>query len=360
MGQLFGTDGVRGVANVDLTPELVFRIGRAAVHVLATHGSTRFLLGRDTRLSGPMLEAALTAAVCSAGGTVLSGGILPTPAVAYLTRHLAASAGVVISASHNPIEDNGIKFFAKDGYKLPDAVEDAIEAVLDRHDLPRAVGLQVGRAEDLPDAADIYVDHLAALAVGSLAGMRVVVDCAYGAACRTASMLWEQLGATFIAVNDEPDGARINVRCGSTNPEVIRQAVLQHGADVGFAHDGDAIMGVCAMHLRAHGKLARSTVVATVMSNLGLEVALRSAGIALERTRVGDRYVLERMRELGATLGGEQSGHVIFLDQATTGDGALTAVQVVNVMLETGKRLSELAAPIERFPQILLNVTVAD
>ncbi len=377
MGQLFGTDGVRGVANVDLTPELVFRIGRAAVHVLATHGSTRFLLGRDTRLSGPMLEAALTAAVCSAGGTVLSGGILPTPAVAYLTRHLAASAGVVISASHNPIEDNGIKFFAKDGYKLPDAVEDAIEAVLDRHDLPRAVGLQVGRAEDLPDAADIYVDRVASLAVGSLAGMRVVVDCAYGAACRTASMLWEQLGATFIAVNDEPDGARINVRCGSTNPEVIRQAVLQHGADVGFAHDGDAdrvvavdetgriidgdaIMGVCAMHLRAHGKLARSTVVATVMSNLGLEVALRSAGIALERTRVGDRYVLERMRELGATLGGEQSGHVIFLDQATTGDGALTAVQVVNVMLETGKRLSELAAPIERFPQILLNVTVAD
>src|SRR5207245_800449 len=239
MGQLFGTDGVRGVANVDLTPELVFRLGRAAVHVLATHGSTRFLLGRDTRLSGPMLEAALTAAVCPAGATVLSGDILPTPAVAYLTRHLAASAGVVISASHNPIEDNGIKFFAKDGYELPDAVEDAIEAGLDRHDLPRAVGLQVGRAEDLPDAADIYVDHVASLAIGSLAGMRVVVDCAYGAACRTASMLWEQLGATLIAVNDEPDGARINVRCGATNPEVIRQAVLQHCAGVRFA-DGVA------------------------------------------------------------------------------------------------------------------------
>src|SRR5712692_4388529 len=216
MERLFGTDGVRGVANVDLTPELAFRLGRAAVYALATDGHARFLLGRDTRLSGPMLEAALTAAVCAAGGTVLSGAILPTPAVAYLTRHLGASAGVVISASHNPIEDNGIKFFARDGYKLPDAVEDAIEAVVDRHDLPRAVGLQVGRVEDLLDAADMYVDHVTSLAVGSLDGMRVVVDCAYGAACRTAAMLWDQLGATMIAINDEPDGARINVRCGST------------------------------------------------------------------------------------------------------------------------------------------------
>ncbi len=306
-----------------------------------------------------------------------SCGILPTPAVAYLTRRLAASAGVVISASHNPIEDNGIKVFASDGYKLPDAVEDAIETVLDRHDLPRAVGREVGGAEVLSDAADIYVDHIASHAVGSLGGMRVVVDCAYGAACRVAPMLWERLGATVILINDEPDGARINVRCGSTNPEVIRQAVLEHGADVGFAHDGDAdrviavdetggiidgdaIMGVCAMHLHTQGRLARRTVVATVMSNLGLEVALRRAGITLERTKVGDRYVLERMREFGATVGGEQSGHVIFLDHATTGDGALTAVQVVNVMLETGQRLSELAAPIERFPQVLLNVTVAD
>jgi len=377
MGRLFGTDGVRGVANVDLTPELVFRLGRAAAHVLSTDAGTRFLLGRDTRLSGPMLEAALTAAVCSAGGTVLSCGILPTPAVAYLTRRVAASAGVVISASHNPIEDNGIKVFASDGYKLPDAVEDAIETVLDRHDLPRAVGREVGGAEVLSDAADIYVDHIASHVVGSLGGMRVVVDCAYGAACRVASMLWERLGATVILINDEPDGTRINVRCGSTNPEVLRQAVLQHGADAGFAQDGDAdrviavdetgsiidgdaIMGVCAMYLHTQGRLARRTVVATVMSNLGLELALRRAGIALERTKVGDRYVLERMREFGATVGGEQSGHIIFLDHATTGDGALTAVQVVNVMLETGQRLSELAAPIERFPQVLLNVTVAD
>ncbi len=376
MGRLFGTDGVRGVANADLTPELAFRLGRAAAHVLAAEGGGRFFVGRDTRLSGPMLEAALTAAVCAAGGIVMRGGILPTPAVAYLTRHLDASAGIVISASHNPVEDNGIKFFARDGYKLPDSVEDAVEAVMDRHDLRRAVGLHIGRAEDLPDAADVYVDHVASLGPGSLGGLRVVVDCAYGAACRTAPTLWEQLGATVIAINDDPDGARINVGCGSTNPGVLQQAVQQHGADVGFAHDGDAdrviavdetgrildgdaIMGICAMHMDAHGKLARRTVVATVMSNLGLEVALHRAGITLERTRVGDRYVLERMRELGASLGGEQSGHVIFLDHATTGDGAITAVQLVNVMLESGRPLSELAAPIERFPQVLLNVTVA-
>ncbi len=376
VARLFGTDGVRGVANVDLTPELAFRLGRAAAHVLTADGAGRFLLGRDTRLSGPMLEAALTAAICSAGGVALHGGILPTPAVAYLTRHLGASAGIVISASHNPVEDNGIKFFAKDGFKLPDAVEDAIEAVLDRQDLRRAAGLQVGRVEEIPDATDVYVDYVASLAAGSLAGLRIVVDCAYGAACRTVPALWEQLGATVIPINDEPDGSRINVRCGSTNPEVLRQAVLQHGADVGFSHDGDAdrviavdetgrivdgdaIMGVCGMHLHAQGRLAQRTVVATVMSNLGLEMALGRVGITLERTRVGDRYVLERMRELGATLGGEQSGHIIFLDHATTGDGAVTAVQLVNVMLESGRRLSELAAPIERFPQVLLNVTVA-
>ncbi len=376
MGPLFGTDGVRGVANVDLTPELAFRLGRAAAHVLSEAGG-RFLVGRDTRLSGPMLEAALTAAICSTGGQVLRGGILPTPAVAYLTRQLGASAGVVISASHNPVEDNGIKFFAQDGYKLPDAVEDAIEAALDRADLRRAAGLQVGQVEDLPDAADVYVDYVASLAVGSLAGLRVVVDCAFGAACRTVPALWKRLGAMVIPINDTPDGARINVRCGSTHPEGLVQAVLQHGADVGFAHDGDAdrviavdetgrivdgdaIMGICATHLHRQRCLARGMVVATTMSNLGLELALQREGMTLERTQVGDRYVLERMRELGATLGGEQSGHIIFLDHATTGDGAITAVQVANVMAETGQRLSELAAPIERFPQVLLNVAVAD
>jgi phosphoglucosamine mutase len=372
MGRLFGTDGVRGVANVDLTPELAFKLGRAAPHVLTTTNG-RFLMGRDTRLSGPMLEAALTAAICSTGGTVLRGGILPTPAVAYLTKHLRAQAGVVISASHNPVEDNGIKFFAQDGYKLPDAVEDAIEAALERADLRRADG----QVEDVPDAADAYVEYVASLATGSLAGLRVVVDCAFGAAWRTVPALWEHLGATVIPINAEPDGARINVRCGSTYPEVLARAVLQHNADVGFAHDGDAdrviaadetgrivdgdaIMGICALYLNRQRRLAGRTVVATTMSNLGLELALQRDGIALERTQVGDRYVLERMRERGATLGGEQSGHIIFLDHATTGDGAITAVQVTNVMMATGQRLSDLVAPIERFPQVLVNVAVAD
>jgi phosphoglucosamine mutase len=372
MGRLFGTDGVRGVANVDLTPELAFKLGRAASHVL-TPADGRFLMGRDTRLSGPMLEAALTAAICSTGGTVLRGGILPTPAVAYLTKHLGAEAGVVISASHNPVEDNGIKFFAQDGYKLPDAVEDAIEAALERADLRRAAG----QVQDVSDAADAYVEYVSSLATGSLAGLRVVVDCAFGAACRTVPALWEHLGATVIPINAEPDGARINVRCGSTYPEVLARAVLQHSADVGFAHDGDAdrviaadetgrivdgdaIMGLCALYLHRQGRLSGSTVVATTMSNLGLELALRRDGIALERTQVGDRYVLERMRERGRTLGGEQSGHIIFLDHATTGDGAITAVQITNVMLATGRRLSDLAAPIERFPQVLVNVAVTD
>jgi len=373
MERLFGTDGIRGVANVDLTPELAFKVGRAAAHVLAAAGSP-FVIGRDTRLSGEMLEAALVAAICSAGSDVLCAGIIPTPGVAFLGRTHGAVA-VAISASHNPVEDNGIKFFAPDGFKLPDAAEDAIEAALDRHDLRRAVGPEVGRAEDLLDAVESYADFVASLATTSFAGLRVVVDCAYGAACPVVPLVWERLGATVVPINAEPDGRRINVDCGSTSPEVVRGAVLAHGADLGFAHDGDAdrvvavdetgrivdgdaIMGLCAMHLAAQGRLAGNVVVATVMSNLGLELALRRAGIGLERTKVGDRYVLERMRETGAALGGEQSGHIIFLDHATTGDGLVTALQVVNAMMETGRRLSELAAPIERYPQVLKNVRV--
>jgi len=373
MGRLFGTDGIRGVANVDLTPELAFKVGRAAAHVLAGDGN-RFVIGRDTRLSGEMLEAALVAAICSTGGRVLRAGILPTPAVAFLGRAHGAVA-IAISASHNPVEDNGIKFFAPDGFKLPEAVEDAIEASLERHDLRRAAGEEIGRTEELPDAVERYVDFVASLATVPPVGLRVVVDCAFGAACPVAPRLWERLGATVIPINAEPDGGRINVDCGSTHPEVIRAAVLAHGADVAFAHDGDAdrviavdetgrivdgdaLMGLCALHLAAHSRLPGKVVVATVMSNLGLEIALRRSGLALERTRVGDRYVLERMRELDAPLGGEQSGHIIFLEHATTGDGLVTSVQVVNVMMETGRRLSELAAPIERFPQVLRNVRV--
>lgn len=374
---MFGTDGVRGVANVDLTPELAFNVGRAAAHVLNPQGGGRFLIGRDTRLSGEMLEAALVSAICSTGGHPVRAGVLPTPGVAHLARVQRAAAGVVISASHNPIEDNGIKFFAGDGFKLPDEVEDAIEAAMNRRDLRRPSGVDVGRVEEFPEGAEMYAEYVASLATMPLGGLRVVVDCAYGASARVAANLWKRLGATVIAINDALDGTRINVKCGSTNPEVIRQAVLEHGADVGFAHDGDAdrviavdetgqivdgdgIMGLCAIHLHSQDRLRGSRVIATVMSNYGLEVALQRAGIALERTKVGDRYVLERMRETSANLGGEQSGHIIFLDHVTTGDGAVTAVQVANVMMETGKRLSELAAPIERWPQVLRNVTVPD
>lgn len=374
---MFGTDGVRGVANVDLTPELAFNVGRAAAHVLNPQGGGRFLIGRDTRLSGEMLEAALVSAICSTGGHPVRAGVLPTPGVAHLARVQRAAAGVVISASHNPIEDNGIKFFAGDGFKLPDEVEDEIEAAMNRRDLRRPSGVDVGRVEEFPEGAEMYAEYVASLATMPLGGLRVVVDCAYGASARVAANLWKRLGATVIAINDALDGSRINVKCGSTNPEVIRQAVLEHGADVGFAHDGDAdrviavdetgqivdgdgIMGLCAIHLHSQDRLRGSRVIATVMSNYGLEVALQRAGIALERTKVGDRYVLERMRETSANLGGEQSGHIIFLDHVTTGDGAVTAVQVANVMMETGKRLSELAAPIERWPQVLRNVTVPD
>jgi phosphoglucosamine mutase len=374
MGRLFGTDGIRGVANVELTPELLFRVGRAAAHVLAG-GSGRFLIGRDTRLSGAMLEAALVAAICSTGGTALRAGIIPTPAAAYLGRARGAVAAA-ISASHNPVEDNGVKFFAEDGFKLPDAVEDAIEAALDRADLPRPAGLAVGRAEEVPDAVDAYVEFVCGLAAAPLAGLRVVVDCAYGAAATVAPLVWERLGATVIPINAEPDGRRINVACGSTHPDVVRRAVLERRADVGFAHDGDAdrviavdetgrvvdgdaMLGLCGLHLARAGRLPGRRVVATVMSNLGLEVALRREGITLDRTRVGDRYVLAHMREVGAAVGGEQSGHIIFLDHVTTGDGLVTAVQVVNVMLATGRRLSELAAPIERYPQVLKSVRVA-
>lgn len=371
---MFGTDGVRGVANADLTPELAFRVGRAAGAELRGEGGV-FFLGRDTRLSGPMLEAALAAGVCSTGEHVELGGILPTPAVAYLTRVRGAACGVVISASHNPVEDNGIKLFGGDGFKLPDTREDAIEACLDREDLPRPTGAAIGAIRIVPEGEDRYLEHLVGLAVGRLDGMRIVVDCAFGAAIRVGPRLWSALGATVIPLHDEPDGARINVECGSTHLEPLRRAVRSSGADVGFAHDGDAdrvlavdergeivdgdaLMGICALDRQRRGVLAAGTVVATVMSNVGLEQTLQRVGIRLERTRVGDRYVLERMRAIGATLGGEQSGHLIFLDHTTTGDGLVTAIEVTNVMTRSGRRLSELRAGIPRFPQVLRNVRV--
>jgi phosphoglucosamine mutase len=375
VGRYFGTDGIRGVANLDLTPEVAFRVGRAAGAGLGRSGGP-FFVGRDSRLSGPMLEAALIAGICSTGASVELGGVLPTPAVACLTRARGAACGIVISASHNPVEDNGIKFFGGDGFKLPDTVEDAIEALLERDDLPRPSGVGVGTIRAVSEAGERYLEHVLALAAGRLDGLRLVVDCAFGAASRLAPRLWRALGASVIAINDEPDGTRINVNCGSTHLEPLRQAVVSSGAHLGFAHDGDAdrvlavdeegevvdgdtIMGMCALDRHRRGVLRTPVVVATVMSNVGLEQALSAAGIRLERTRVGDRYVLERMRAIGATLGGEQSGHVIFLEHTTTGDGLVTAVEVTNIMVRTGQALSTLRKAIPRFPQVLRNVRIA-
>jgi phosphoglucosamine mutase len=376
VGRLFGTDGIRGVANADLSTELVDRVARAAVHVLAPQRRGRVAIGRDPRISGDLLEAQFAAGLCSAGADAVRLGVLPTPGVALLTRRLNVDAGVVISASHNPVEDNGIKFFAPTGFKLPDAVEDEIERLVEASaGLTRPSGTAVGRITDVSDATEQYLGYLTALARGPLGGWRIVVDCANGATSEVAPRLWRDLGATVIPIYAEPDGTNINAGCGSTHPEVVAAAVVREGADLGFAHDGDgdrviaadrrgrvvdgdAIMGIAALHRDARRALPHRAIVATVMTNLGLEVALRGAGIRLERVRVGDRYVLERMLETGIALGGEQSGHIIFLDHATTGDGIVTAVQIANVILETGRGLDELAARFSRYPQVLLNVRV--
>jgi len=378
VGRLFGTDGIRGIANADLSTDLVDRVGRAAVLVLARTGRGRFALGRDPRISGDLLEAAMAAGICSFGADVLRLGVLPTPGVAHLARTLSVNAGIVISASHNPVEDNGVKFFAETGFKLPDALEDEMEAALEQvPGYPRPTGAAVGRILGVSDAADRYLAHVASMAGGRLNGWRVVVDCANGATSGIAPALWERLGATVIPLHAAPDGTNINAGTGSTHPEVIQDAVVAHGADLGFAHDGDGdrviaadrhghlvdgdtIMGITALHRHARGMLPGSLVVATVMSNLGFERALHRAGIRLERVRVGDRYVLERMLETGARVGGEQSGHVLFLDRTTTGDGLVTAVELVNVILESGRSLEELRAPFLRYPQVLLNVRVPD
>ena len=378
MGRLFGTDGIRGIANADLSPELVDRVARAAVHVLGSASHGRLAVGRDPRISGDLLEAALAAGICSAGADVLRLGVIPTPAVAFLATRLDVQAGIVISASHNPVEDNGVKLFAATGFKLPDVVEDQIEGLIAQaSSLPRPTGSGVGRIIEVPDAAEQYLTHVASLARGRLAGWRIVVDCANGATSRVAPLLWERLGAIVIPVNAAPDGLNINVAGGSTHPDVIQAAVLAHHADVGFAHDGDGdrliaadgkgglvdgdtIIGITALNRMARGEMPEQLVVATVLTNMGLEHTLGRAGIRLERVRVGDKYVIERMLETGARVGGEQSGHVIFLDRATTGDGLVSAVELVNVMLDNGKRLDELRSAFSYYPQVALNVRVSD
>jgi phosphoglucosamine mutase len=377
VARLFGTDGVRGVANRDLTPELAFALGRAVVAALGGGGRPRIAIGRDTRISGPMLQAALSAGMCSAGADVLRLGVVPTPAVAYLTPLLKAEAGAMISASHNPPEDNGIKFFSADGFKLPDGVEDDIERLMRADSAPRAEGEEVGRVGDAPRAAERYVDHLVAAAETRLDGMRVVVDCANGAAFRLGPHVLERLGADVRPIHAEGDGAAINVKSGATAPELLARAVEELEADAGVAFDGDAdraifadadgniidgdhVIAATALAMKERAELPGDTVVVTVMANLGLRRAMEAAGIEVVETQVGDRYVLEEMRRRGATLGGEQSGHVIFLDQATTGDGLLTAVRFLSLARRKGIGLRELTSALVRYPQVLENVPAED
>ena len=386
---LFGTDGVRGLANADLTPELALALGRAAVGVLrdqaqagpASSGPARpaVVVGRDPRASGILLESALVAGILSAGGDVLAAGVVPTPAVAFLTRHYGAAAGAVISASHNAMPDNGIKFFGPEGFKFPDAVEERIEAAVAApgHGAPRPVGAEVGGLRPTADdAVEAYLAHLLE-GIPDLDGLEVVVDCANGAAAEIAPEAYRRAGAKVTAVAADPDGHNINAGVGSTHPEHVRAALARSGAAVGLAHDGDAdrllavdehgnlvdgdvILAICALDARDRGGLPTNTVVTTVMTNLGFRQAMAEHGIAVQQTAVGDRYVLEAMLAGGHHLGGEQSGHLIFLDRATTGDGLLTGLRLLSVVARTGRPLSELATVMRRLPQVLVNVKVAD
>jgi len=377
LGKLFGTDGIRGVANRDLTPELFFRIGRIAAWMLGRkHKKPVFVIGRDTRLSGPMLEGSLTAGITSAGGEVKLLGIVSTPAIAYLTANLNIAAGMVISASHNPIEDNGLKIFDSRGFKLPDQMESEIENYYFQglDELPRPEGQKVGQAYPDDAALEQYLKHLKVNSA-RLDGMKLVIDCAHGAVCRVAGRLLSELGADVKMLHDEPDGTLINVNCGATDTADLQREVVKQGAVAGLAFDGDAdrliavdekgsevdgdaIMSICAVDMAQKGELKKDTLVATVMSNGGLDILAEKHGLKVERTAVGDRYVLEKLVSGGYNLGGEQSGHIIFSDHATTGDGLLTALQLLKVMKEDEKPLSELAARLERLPQVLVNQKV--
>jgi phosphoglucosamine mutase len=373
MGRLFGTDGVRGVANQALTPDLALALGRAAGRVLTDGGEV--VVGRDTRISGGMLEGALAAGLCSAGADVRIAGIIPTPAIAFLTTDEKADAGAVISASHNPVEDNGIKFFTADGMKLPGSTEDEIERLMEEPPGDPPIGVEVGVCDALEDATERYVDHVAATVGTPLNGLRVVLDCAFGSAWRAGPRAFEQAGADVLAINAEPDGARINVACGSTNMSQLSKAVVAEGADLGIAFDGDAdralavdelggaidgdrIIALCALRLHEQRRLDDDLVIATVMSNLGFTRALESRGIKVIAAPIGDKYVAEEMATRGAVLGGEQSGHVIFGEHSTTGDGILTGLQLAQVLATSEQPLSALAHWWEPWPQVLINVPV--
>lgn len=379
MGRLFGTDGVRGIANEELTPQLAMQLGQAGAYVLSRENKHKptIMVGCDTRISGDMLANALMAGACSVGANAVYVGIVPTPAVAYLTRKYKVDAGVVISASHNTVEFNGIKFFDGSGYKLPDSLEDEIEALI-RNGLPGIkfpIGAGVGKIKYRTDAREEYINHAIQAVRVDLSGMKIVVDCAEGAAFYTSVEALKELGAEVVAIHNNPDGTNINANCGSTHMGELQARVVYEKANLGLAFDGDAdrllavdengqivdgdqIMAIVGLHMKNKGILNHGTIVATVMSNLGFFIMGEKNGIHIEQTKVGDRYVLERMREIGASLGGEQSGHVIFLDENTTGDGLLSALHLLQVVVETNKPLSELAKVMEVMPQALVNAKV--
>ena len=368
MARLFGTDGVRGVANQDLTPELAFALGRVGTYVLAeATNRPQFVVGRDTRLSGDMLEAALTAGILSAGGDVLSAGVIPTPAVAYLTRVVNAKAGIMISASHNPAQDNGIKFFTAEGYKLPAEIEAEIEKKLAEDNFPRPTGAGVGKKCQLEQASGLYLDHLEWKLAADLSSLAVVIDAGHGAAYKVAAEIIKRLGAQVRVINAAPTGTNINAGCGSIYPQPLQQLVKEIKADLGLAFDGDAdrvvavdekgqlvdgdqIMAVLALWYKDKRMLKGNGLVATPMSNMGLKVALAKNGIQLVQAPVGDRHVLEELLRRGWNLGGEQSGHIINLDYNSTGDGLSTALQLLRILAETKRPLSQLAATVKPFP----------
>jgi len=379
MARMFGTDGVRGIAGSELTIELATKLGQAGAYVLTKeqeHQAT-IIVGCDTRISGGMLASALMAGICSVGANAIFVGVMPTPAIAYLTRKHKVDAGVVISASHNPMEFNGIKFFNGDGYKLSDALEDEIEELIhnDMKDVVLPIGSGVGKIEYRFDLVDQYVKFMKECVPVDLTGMKIVVDCAEGAAHYTSVKTLQDLGAELVAIHTNPDGTNINANCGSTHMDELKARVVYEKAQIGLAFDGDAdrmlavdengelvdgdqIMAICGLHMKEKGALKKDTIVVTVMSNLGLTLMAQKEGLKLEKTKVGDRYVLENMMENGYNIGGEQSGHIIFLDDNTTGDGLLSALNLLRVMVETKKPLSELASVMQVLPQSLINAKV--
>lgn len=378
MGRLFGTDGVRGIANIELTPELAFRLGQAGAIALAEefHLKPKILIGKDTRVSSDLLEASLAAGICSVGAEVVLLGVVPTPAVAYLTRLHGAHAGAMISASHNPMEYNGIKFFDRGGYKLSDALEDEIEEIINADRiLTRPVGADVGKIIHTTDALKSYMDFAKSTIDTDLSGLKIAIDCANGAASLAAPEVLRSLGAEVFVINNQPSGTNINANCGSTYINAIREFTLDTGADFGLSFDGDAdrvlavdetgelvdgdkILAICGNDLKSQGRLKDNVIVATVMSNLGLYIMARNNGIEISQTKVGDRYVLERMAEGGYSLGGEQSGHIIFLEHNTTGDGLVTGLQLCAIVKKSGQKMSQLARIMTPMPQILVSAHV--